>query len=94
VSAKSMKKELISRTDWGKLHQEDDSDIDYTDSPATTEEFWKNAEVVKPHHKTHLSVDFDDDVVKYFKRYGSDYITRMNSALRFFINIQKKQKHA
>lgn len=37
----------VSKTDLNKLHQEDDSDIDYSDIPETNEEFWKDAEVMK-----------------------------------------------
>lgn len=80
-----------SNTDWQKLQQEDDSDIDYTDSPPTTNEFWENAKVVMPHHKVHLSVRFDDDIVEYFKRAGRGYQSRMNAVLRTYINYQKQQ---
>ena len=57
----------MGKTNWKKLHQRDDSDIDYTDNPPSDEKFWESAEVVMPTYKTHLFVHFDDNVVGYFK---------------------------
>ncbi len=36
-----------SKTNWKKLHQQGDADIDYSDIPETDEKFWKEAEVIK-----------------------------------------------
>src|SRR3989304_1481067 len=61
-----------------------DKDIDYSDIPATDAGFWKNAKVVMPPQKVHLSVRFDRDVVEWYKRDGAGYQTKMNAVLRAY----------
>lgn len=39
---------LNGKTDWTKLHLNDDSNIDYSEIPATTKEFWADADVFVP----------------------------------------------
>jgi uncharacterized protein (DUF4415 family) len=61
-----------------------DSEIDYSDIPPLTEEFWKNA-VPNPFYKpikTHASVRIDSDVMAWLKSQGKGYQTRMNAILR------------
>jgi uncharacterized protein (DUF4415 family) len=61
-----------------------DSDIDYSDIPPLTEEFWKNA-VPNPFYKpikTAASVRIDTDVMAWLKSQGKGYQTRMNAILR------------
>ena len=85
MSAKSTGKHLQSQTDWKKLHQEDDSDIDYSDIPATTKEFWADAEKFMPHHKVHVSMRLDDDVVAFFKQGGRGYQSKINAVLKAYV---------
>jgi uncharacterized protein (DUF4415 family) len=91
MNTKSIKKKSGSKTNWVKLHRRDDADIDYRDSPATNAEFWDKANVVMPQHKIHLSVRFDEDVVKYFKKGGRGYQSRMNAILKAYVNSHKKR---
>jgi len=51
MKEKPIKENLKSRTNVKKLQQEEDKDISYQENPATTKEFWKNAEVYMPQHK-------------------------------------------
>ncbi len=46
MNAKPMKHISKSKTNWKKLHQQDDSDIDYSDIPKTDEKFWEEADVI------------------------------------------------
>jgi hypothetical protein len=48
MNAKRTKKNLKSKTNWERLHQADDARIDYSDIPATTEDFWKDAKIMMP----------------------------------------------
>ena len=48
-----MKKQKSIKTDFKKLKQMSDEDIDYSDSPATTKEFWEDAVIVMPAMKKH-----------------------------------------
>jgi uncharacterized protein (DUF4415 family) len=91
MSAKSTKtKSHRSRTDWERLRQMSDRDIDYSDIPETDEKFWANAAVLMPQPKTHLSVRLDEDVVEWFKRQGPGYQTRMNAVLRSYVQAVSK----
>lgn len=86
----SVKKESI-KSDLKRIDRMQDTDIDYSDIPPTTKEFWKKAKVVMPSGKVHLSVRFDGDIVEWFKRNGPGYQSRMNAVLRAFINAHKTQ---
>jgi uncharacterized protein (DUF4415 family) len=60
-----------------------DEDIDYSDIPPLTDEFWKNA---KPLHfrplKASTTVRLDADVLAWLKDQGKGYQTRINAILR------------
>ena len=60
-----------------------DEDIDYSDIPPLTEEFWKNA---KPLHyrpiKESTTVRLDADILAWLKEKGKGYQTRLNAILR------------
>ncbi len=45
-------------------------DIDFSDIAETTRAFWKDAKVIFPEKKEHLSVRIDADVVDFFKEMG------------------------
>ena len=85
MSDKFTKHVSKSRTDLAKLHQEDDSDINYSDSPATDKAFWQDAEIFIPTHKIHLSLRLDEDIVAFFKRQGRGYQTKINAVLRAYV---------
>src|SRR5512144_2703936 len=61
-----------------------DSDIDYSDIPPLTEDFWKNA-VRNPFNrpsKSSVTVRLDTDVVLWLKSKGKGYQARINAILR------------
>jgi uncharacterized protein (DUF4415 family) len=61
-----------------------DSEIDYSDIPQLTEQFWQNV-VPNPFYKpikTVTSVRIDSDVVAWLKSQGKGYQTRINTILR------------
>ena len=66
------------------LHAKPDSEIDTSDIPELTEEFWKNA-VRNPFYKptkTVTTVRVDSDVLVWLKSKGKGYQTRLNVILR------------
>src|SRR5690348_12619893 len=85
MSAKSIKKNVKGKTKLIKLHQKSDASINYKDSPATSEKFWEDAEVIMPTHKIHLSVRLDEDIVEYFKQKGHGYQSRINAVLKAYV---------
>jgi uncharacterized protein (DUF4415 family) len=61
-----------------------DEDIDLSDMPELTEEFWKNAirrQLFKP-TKTSTTVRIDSDVLAWLKSFGRGHQTRLNAILR------------
>ena len=61
-----------------------DDQIDYSDIPPLTDEFWKNAvrnPLYKP-TKAATTVRVDADVLMWLKSKGKGYQTRLNSILR------------
>jgi uncharacterized protein (DUF4415 family) len=62
-----------------------DEQIDYSDIPATDEEFWKDARLVRPNRKHPVYLRMDEDLYQWFKKHGKGYQTRINAALRFFV---------
>jgi uncharacterized protein (DUF4415 family) len=90
MSVKSTKKNVGSKTNQVKLRKKDDKSINYEDSPATTKEFWKVAEVLMPQHKVHISLRLDEDIIDYFKQEGSGYQSRINAILKAYVNAHRK----
>ena len=91
-SIRTKSPKVHSRTDWKRLRQAKDKDIDYSDIPATDAAFWAAAEVLMPQAKTQLSIRFDKDIVDWFKRQGPGYQTRMNAVLRAYMQSQLGRK--
>lgn len=61
-----------------------DGEIDYSDIPPLSEEFWKNAvrgRFYKP-TKTSTTVRIDSDVLAWLRAQGKGYQTRINAILR------------
>lgn len=61
-----------------------DSQIDFSEIPPLTENFWKNA-VRNPFRRRaqqQLAVRLDADVVAWLQRPGADYQSRLNGLLR------------
>lgn len=66
------------------LAQRPDAEIDYSDIPPLSAEFWKNA-VRNPFYrptKMHTTVRVDADVLIWLKSQGRGYQTRLNAILR------------
>ena len=78
-----------SETDWKRLHAMKDEDIDLSDIPAITPEMFARAVVrrnLKPvARKEQLTLRVDSDVVKWYRRQGRGYQTRINSLLRAYM---------
>lgn len=79
-----------SRTDWVRIRQMTDADLDYSDSPAEDEAFWAEAEWWMPVSKTRLSLRLDSDVVDWFKAQGPGYQGRINAVLRAYVRSKVK----
>lgn len=72
-------------------HYMNDEEIDLSDIPELTDEFWKNAKVSMPVKKKIISLRVDEDVVEFFKSQGKGYQSRMNAVLKSYMNAQREE---
>jgi uncharacterized protein (DUF4415 family) len=81
----------ISRTNWAALETETDENIDYSDIPPLTEEFFEKATLRIPVNQAHQLVQIDPDVLKWFQSQSKEYKTSINSVLRHHIESSGEQ---
>ena len=74
-----------SRTDWKRLEDMDDADIDYSDIPPLTDDFFSHAKRTLPN-----LVPLDSDVLAWFRQHDPNYTERINQILRHYIDIQDR----
>ena len=75
-------------TDLKRLGAMPDSSIDYSDIPRLNKSFWKTAKLTMPEPKDRLTIRVDHDVVKWLKKRGRGYQTRINAILRSYMEAQ------
>lgn len=70
-----------------------DEDIDYSEIPPTTAEFWANVVIrkgLKPViRKKQVTLRLDSDILDYLKSGGNGYQTKINQLLRSFVDADK-----
>jgi len=70
-----------------------DDEIDFSDIPRTTPEFWATGIVrkgLKPViRKNQLTLRIDQDVIEFFKEEGRGYQTKINQLLRAYMDAHK-----
>jgi uncharacterized protein (DUF4415 family) len=68
-----------------------DEDIDFSDSPELTHDFFANA-IVWPGPKQQITLRLDPDVLKFFRKHGRGYQTTINAVLRKY--MEERQRRA
>lgn len=82
-----------SETDWERLRNIKDEDIDLSDSPEATPEMFaravirKNFKPVPPAPQENLIID--RDVIEFFKAQGRDYQSKINQLLRAYMEAHQ-----
>jgi len=76
-------------TDWERLRNMRDEDIDVSDIPELDDEFWKNAVIVEPDPTQQVTLRVKRSVLDYFKAGGKGYQTRMNQVLESFVKAHQ-----
>ena len=74
-----------SETDWDRIDQMTDDEIDTSDIPPLTEEFFKRAKVRLPQ-----GVYLDQDVYVWFRQQGGNLSERLVDALRQYMQTQSR----
>ena len=62
-----------------------DADIDFSDIPPLTDEFFKNAELRLPDGRWLIKLPVDSSVHAWFRSLGDDWAQRMNAALKIYM---------
>jgi len=73
---------LVNRTDFQRLRSMKDEDIDYSEIPDITE--LSQFQAVNPKQKR-ITINIDENVIKYFKSKGKGYQTKINEVLKMFV---------
>jgi len=82
------------KTAWKRLARMTDGDIEAGvakdgDTFVPDAAWWRRAEVVFPGTKQLVSLRLDSDVLKWFRRLGRGYQTRINAVLRSYVAAQR-----
>ncbi len=73
-----------SLTDWPRLSDPSDDDIDYSDIPPLDDAFFEKATGRMPTGQEQVTLRLDRDVLAWFKEQGEGYQRRMGSILRAY----------
>jgi len=77
-------------SDWERLDQKGDEDIDYSDIPPLREEFFAQAKVYVPASKRAAAVQLDKDILTWFKGQSEEYQLLINVVLRKYMELQQE----
>jgi len=79
----------ISKTNWELVDKLQDKEIDYTDSPEVTEEFFKLMKVREPQKKG-IYIKLDTDLIEFFKQHSKHYQTKISNVLEAYKRSYEK----
>ena len=88
MSAKSLKRK--SQTNWEKVDNLSDKEIDTSDIGQLDEKFFKDMEISLRPPKKSLTLRLDADVLEWFRKMGEGYQTRINAILRTYMKAHSK----
>jgi uncharacterized protein (DUF4415 family) len=74
-----------SRTNWEALESMSDEDIDYSDIPPLTDEFFAKATLRIPAAQARNLIQLDPDIIAWFQAQDTEYKTLINTVLRRYI---------
>jgi uncharacterized protein (DUF4415 family) len=83
-----------SRTNWEALESRSEENIDYSDIPPLTDEFFERATLRIPANQAQNLVQLDPDVKEWFQSQGEQYKTLINKVLRQYIESKNTQHQA
>jgi uncharacterized protein (DUF4415 family) len=87
MSANNLKNS--SETNWERIDQMTDEEIDTSDIPPLDDAFFANAKLRLPKGRVPVIMSVDADVFSWFKSQGADYQNLLNTALRIYAEQHK-----
>ena len=85
---------ITSRTNWAALKSRSEENIDYSDIPPLTDEFFERATLRIPADQAQDLVQLDPDIDQWFQGQGEQYKTLINNVLRQYIESNNTQHQA
>ncbi len=82
------------KTDWVLLRKQEAAGLEPEIDPDEGEFDDSKIRVVEPRRKQAISVRLDPDILEFFKAGGAGYQTRINAALRLYMDSCRKPMHA
>jgi uncharacterized protein (DUF4415 family) len=73
-----------SSSDWERVKNLKDEEIDTSDAPEWDAAMFANAKVQLPERKKTISIRVDSDLIDWYKAQGKGYQTRMVAVLRMY----------
>jgi uncharacterized protein (DUF4415 family) len=83
-----------SRTNWSALESKSEENIDYSDIPPLTDDFFERATLRIPADKANNLVQLDPDIKQWFESQGKQYETLINKVLRQYMENNQTQRPA
>ena len=82
---------VMTEAEMQALRELRDEDIDLSDIPEQTGGGWRRvSELVPAENKQQITLRLDADVIEFFRATGRRYQSRINAALREYVNANKK----
>ena len=78
-----------SRTNWEKVDSLTEEEIDTSDIPPLTEDFFSKSRWWKPVELLNVLVKVDPNTLAWFQAQGEDYEQKMAAALRIYAEAHK-----
>lgn len=88
MSVKNLKKP--SKTDWARIDQMTDEDIDTSDIAPLDDDFFARAKWQMPEKKTAVTLSVDSEVLEWFEAQGADFQKRINAALKIYAEAHQE----
>lgn len=79
-----------SRTDWARIDAMTDDEIDISDIPPLTDEFFAKAKLCMPSSLANVAIRIDPETLAWFQLQGAQAEQHMAAALRIYAEAQKK----
>ncbi len=78
-----------SKTDWARIDAMKDEDIDTSDIPPLSEDFFAKAELKMPKSPTKIEVEVDNETLAWFQSQGETAQQQMSVALKIYAQAHK-----
>jgi uncharacterized protein (DUF4415 family) len=79
-----------SETDWKRVEEMTDEEIDTSDIPPLDDNFFAKAKLRMP-KQVSITMRLDADILEWFRAQGEEYESLINTALRSYVEGNKEQ---